>query len=382
MSNLESFWEDNSGDDLFEGIRIEPEDVVGEDRIESPFDPTQIRVDSRTLTIDLVLTRIREREIDLTPDFQRKPGIWKDDAQSRLIESALIRIPLPAFYMDATDDERWVVIDGLQRLTAFQRFVGEKNLKLTGLEFLSNLKGKGYEELSRSFQRRILETQITVYVITKGTPDKVKFAIFRRINTGGMPLSSQEIRHALNQGKPTRLLSQLASHKDFKGSIGKGVPSDRMQDQELILRFFAFTITSYKDYPRGDFDEFLNNIMEKINTMPDEDIEKLKTGFLNTMVWCKKIFGNNAFRKQFKNKQRIQPINKPLFESWSVNIYKLSDNERKQLYTQREALNILFIDLIENDRQFFNSISQGTGDVNKVKYRFEAIEKLIEKVIS
>jgi len=124
---------------------VEEEDVIGE-TITKPFDPTQIRVDTKIMTIDLLLNRIRAKSLDLNPDFQRKEGIWTDAAQSRLIESILIRIPIPAFYMDATDEENWLVVDCLQRLTALKRFVITKELKLFGLEFLTSLHDKKYDE--------------------------------------------------------------------------------------------------------------------------------------------------------------------------------------------------------------------------------------------
>src|SRR5262249_44885897 len=149
--------------------------------------------------------------------------------------------------MDATDDDKWIVVDGLQRLTSLKRFVLDKNLRLCGLEFLSQLKGKAYDELPRNFQRRIAETQVTVYLIEKGTPSDVKFNIFKRINTGGLPLSAQEIRHALNQGKVTKLLAQLANSAEFKKATDNSIRDDRMADREFVLRFLAFTITPYME---------------------------------------------------------------------------------------------------------------------------------------
>jgi hypothetical protein len=130
---------------------VEREDIGGDEQIVEPFDPALISIATRPMTMDLLLNRIRHNELDLAPDFQRKAGIWKEDARSRLIESMLIRIPLPAFYMDATNEDSWLVVDGLQRLTTLKQFVIDKSLTLKGLDFLKFLEGKAYDELSRSY---------------------------------------------------------------------------------------------------------------------------------------------------------------------------------------------------------------------------------------
>lgn len=152
------------------GTGVEEEEVGDEERISTPFDPKQIRVLSKSMTIDLLLRRIQYQELDLAPDFQRKSGIWKDGSQSRLIESILIRIPLPSFYIDATNNNKWIVVDGLQRLTALNRFVITQELKLCQMEFLKEHEGKTFKELPRELQRCIEETQLTVYLIEEGTP--------------------------------------------------------------------------------------------------------------------------------------------------------------------------------------------------------------------
>lgn len=363
------------------GTGVEVEDTSSEENITEPFDPALIRVDTRPMTIDLLRLRIEYQELDLAPGFQRKGGIWKDDAQSRLIESMLIRIPLPAFYMDATNDERWLVVDGLQRLTTLKRFMIVKDLRLSGLEFLTSLNGKTYDELPRNYQRRIAETQVTVYLIEKGTPDEVKFNIFKRINTGGLPLSAQEIRHALNQGEATKLLAQLAESIVFKSAVDNGIRDDRMADRECVLRYLAFTIAPYTTFTK-DFDSFLNKAMADINKMSDEEREHLRRQFERTMVIAWDIFGTDAFRKRYSERASRQPINKPLFESWSVNLSQLSDAQVQILKERKELLRKNFIALMNNpDRKFNEAISLATGDPKKVRLRFEVIEQLIKDVL-
>ena len=98
------------------GTGVELEDTSVGEQIIKPFDPFLMRVDTKPMVIDRLCLRIGSNELELTPDFERKGGIWKEETQSRLIESMLIRLPLPAFYLDATNNKKWLVVDGLQRL--------------------------------------------------------------------------------------------------------------------------------------------------------------------------------------------------------------------------------------------------------------------------
>jgi hypothetical protein len=368
---------------LPEGID-ESETTDPEGVISDPFDPTQIRVERSTPTIDLLTRRIEHGEINLAPDFQRKGGIWTEDAKSRLIESILIRIPLPAFYVDATDDDKWLVVDGLQRLTTLKRFVVEKDLKLGGLEFLSELEGKTFDDLPRNLQRRIEETEVIVFLIQPGTPPAVKFNIFKRINTGGLPLSAQEIRNAINGDRVREFIKGLVDSNAFKTATSNSIGDKRMADRECVTRFAAFMLTPPSSYSGKDFDNFLNTTMSRLDDpkqVSDADLSQLAGEFERAMQRARRTFGRFAFRKYYGSNRRLSPINKALFESMSCGLARLSEEEASALEERKEQALAAYAAL-NNDPEFAAAISQGTGDPNRVRRRFARIEEMLQSVLS
>jgi hypothetical protein len=360
-------------DDLDDDSNFEQDD--GDENLE-PFDPTQIRVKTKPMTMDLLLKRIEYDEIDLAPEFQRHAGIWTPKNKSRLIESLLIRIPLPAFYIDATNDDKWLVIDGLQRISTFKKFILEDDFTLTELQFLEDLKDKRYSDLPRHYQRRIDETELTVYLIEPGTPSEVKYNIFERVNTGGLPLNPQELRQAINPGQAIKILKTLAKLPEFERVTNLSQKKkERMDDHEFILGFIAFTLNNYEDYPiHKGRNYFLNQAMEKLNKIDTSLIEELENKFMTAMIAAYNIFGNTAFRKSQKS-----PVNKSLFESWSVTLSQLNSQKIGILINRKELLREIFIKKMRTDNDFNRSISQAA---NKVKYRFEKINQIVQEVLS
>jgi hypothetical protein len=363
----------------YDDVEAEPEEE-GADLITEPFDPAKIRVTSWEPTVELLMKRVQNKEINLGPAFQRRGGIWSEGAQSRLIESLLIRIPLPSFYMDATDEDKLLVIDGQQRLTAIRRFMLDKNLRLEGLEFLA-LTGMSFDELPRKMQRRIEETQVTVFLIEKGTPSGVKFNIFKRINTGGMQMSPQEIRHAMNEGPVLDFLKDLADSPQFLKATNNSVMPDRMADRECVLRFCAFATTDIDKYSSKELDPFLNGKMAEINRMSLQERDNLSRRFKRAMMIATKLFGASAFRRRVNPEKGRNPFNKALFEAWSVNLDRLSNRQIDLLVERREAVHIEFRNLIE-EPEFGVSVTAGTGSPPKVKRRFNDIRDLLIKVLS
>jgi hypothetical protein len=353
-----------------------------EEKVTFQYDPEKINIATREPTIEQLLRRIDEEALDLAPEFQRQANIWTLEAKSKLIESILIRIPLPAFYIDATNEDEWVVVDGLQRLSALKQFVIDKSanrLQLVGLEYLKELKDKTYDELERRYQRRILETQVTVYLIEKGTPLEVKYNIFKRINTGGVPLSNQELRHALNPGEATKLVAKLAAFSEFKRVVNiSESKKKRMDDREFVLGFLAFYLISYKEYQDETRDSFFSKALSKINSLSNEEIIKIEEIFRKSMIAAFDIFNDNAFRKISKKNRRKFPINKSLFEVWSVKLGRLSIQDIHILKDRKTKLIDTFVKYVDSDVDFLVSISQVK---NKIEHRFETVEKIIEEVL-
>ncbi|MFB8773244.1 DUF262 domain-containing protein [Streptomyces broussonetiae] len=354
------------------------------DRITSPFDPDDIDIETRTTTVDLLLSRLRNDMVDLAPDFQRRAGIWTDDKQSRLIESLLLRIPIPSFYAAEKKDGSWAIVDGIQRLTSIARFVapetvGRPPLRLTGLEYLVGFDGQGFDDLSGKLQIRLRETEVVVHVIRRGTPEPVMFNVFARLNTGGEPLTRQEIRHALIPGRARTYLVELAQSEEFRRATGYSVVGDRMADREMVLRFLAFRMTPPEKYVRGDFDGFLADAMHRINRLGAEGEERLRDDFLRAMTAAETIFEEHAFRKYRHGQQRKSPINKALFESVAVNLASLTETERDELgnWDVNESLAYHL-----EDSDFERSISMGTGDPKRVHKRFATIQEMFQSLLA
>lgn len=366
---------------LFDVEEMEDDEVAESGNQIKPYDPSQIDISPKNQSLDLLLNRVENEEIDLMPDFQRKAGLWAPKQKSQLIESLVLRIPLPAFYFDGTDNDKWIVIDGLQRLTALKEFFIDKTLRLTGLEFLKDLEGLGCDDMPKVYLRRMKETQVICYIINPGAPINLKYNIFKRINTGGLHLEPQEIRHALYQGFATNYLKKLSDNDTFKRVTGYSVPTDRMMDREFVLRFIAFYELGVDKYD-GIVDDFLNAAMALINKKYNNNptyADALEQKFLFVLKISEKIFGRFAFRRM-PDKEKRRTISKALFETWTAILAKHSNEELDKLVLNREYLVEKYIPMFTEDEEFYNSI--GSGKIYSVRKRFEKIESLVSEVLN
>jgi hypothetical protein len=399
---------------------VDAEDIEEEEEQFTPYNTEKISIDTKAMLLEACLRRLEQKTIILAPDFQRNE-VWTTDKKSRLIESILLKIPIPMFYVSSDEKGIFSVVDGLQRLSTIRDFVlGKKYMetkntafkgdgfKLDHLEFWGNKYNDcTFKMLPLEMQNRILETEFTFTIINPGTPEEVKRNIFKRINTGGEPLTPQEIRNALYTGKATDLLKKLAQKKEFCDATSNSVKVNRMLDKELVLRSLAFMIRNYTQYPKNnDMDRFLSDTMRIINLMPDlesreavkffkEEREKkegvlkkdilisdskvLEQKFISGMVRAKEILGRHAFRRSYGGKKRA-PINKSLFELLSVSLAKQSPDGYDALLAKEKKEKFLsrYSQLLD-EFNFRNAISKDSLKYNSIQERHKQFAALLEE---
>ncbi len=361
---------------------INDDNIISDSNIINPFSTKDIKVTNATIALSSLISRLEYDEIDLNPEFQRNDNLWDRKKMSRLIESILLKLPLPVFYFDVTDPSKWIVVDGLQRLSTLKKFIVDKKLRLYNLEFLTQLNDKKYDDLDRSLKRVIDETQIVTYQIEAQTPKEVRYSIFNRINTGGLSLNAQEIRQALNQkGQGVNFLKEICENDIFKKVVG--ISSQRMADRELALRFIAFKLTHYTEFKVADMGSFLDSAMDMLDKINDLSLlDKIKNDLFDSLVFSEKILGkNHRFSRSLAIEEKTRTLNRSLFDVISVCFSEIQDKNKFLL--QKEKFVNKFKNLLLNQQgEFSKSITEGTSGKSVVETRFRIMNQLINEVLN
>jgi hypothetical protein len=375
------------------GIEAEKPDPQ-EGRIRAPFDPSEIDVITQARTVDLLLTRLKEGEMDLSPDFQRRANIWDEKRKTSLIESMLLRIPIPSLYVSENKAGDYTVVDGLQRLCAIAHFakvdalnksletkLNPLRLDVAGLQSLRQYKDLSFDDLPRPLQRRINETELTLHVIRPSTPSDVKFNIFSRINQGGLPLTAQEIRNAVYPGTWRKRVRDLAESQSFRDATQNKIKGERMEDIELVLRFVAhYTLEGVRPDDQN-LDEFLNNTVEQRSVLwSDEKWSEIEDDFKRALEAGPKVFGRFAFRKYYGPNESRRPINRGLFETETVLLARRSPDELSVLANRSSQILDGLAQLFKND-DFANTLLYATGRGSSSNKRQEFLVKLFAGVL-
>ncbi|MCI5136844.1 MAG: DUF262 domain-containing protein [Candidatus Electrothrix sp. AR1] len=350
--------------DELDELEIEKQEL---DLADYPLDDILIRTSQ--LSISQVIEEINDDLYILAPDFQRA-FVWSSEQQSRLIESVLMRIPLPVFYFAETKNGETIIVDGLQRITTFHRFMNDE-FKLTHVANGNNaLHDKRFSELHPKFKTRIKRTNLILYIIDEKAPSRAKLDIFERVNSG-TTLTRQQMRNCLYMGAGTRWLRDRADSDYFKKATGYSLNTKTMRDRELINRFCAFRLLGHEKY-QGYMDDFLAECLEFMNDMSEEKLKNLASEFEQSMRNTLTLFGKHAFRKHSSPDSSRSVINASLFDIFSVAFARISSLTVKE---NKKTFRSLFYSSM-NDEKFINSITYSTNQRRQVTERFKYIDAI------
>lgn len=348
-----------------EGIGTGDDELLGD----YPLDTLLIRNETRT--VHDILRRIKQGMYIMDPDFQRD-FIWPEDKQSKLIESVLMRIPLPVFYIAENPDGKMVVVDGLQRLSTFANFVNG-GLRLN-LRHQREIHRKGFTELSPKLQNRIEDCNLTFYIIDAKAPEMTRIDIFERVNSGS-PLSRQQMRNCLYTGRATRFVKEEAGKALFVEATGRSLNKDQMRDREFVNRFCGFQLLGVDEY-RGNMDVFLAKTLKHMNQLDDLALqalsEQLRAGLSNNY----NVFGRHAFRKHVEGQENRSAINASI---WDVMVMGLARYDESEVESRTTHLREAFQKLLQDDA-FNDAITYGTNQVRRVKQRFVSAGIMFQEV--
>lgn len=367
-------------------LKVEHEDATSLDKNDAhPWDPEKIRISTKHFSLREVVDQINDGDIDLSPDFQRD-YVWSERQKTRLVESVLLGIPLPAFYFNQEADGSYQIVDGVQRLSTISAFMAnEHTLRSTHLEYLKDYNERKFRDLGTLELRRFRSTQIVVHVIEPTTPTDIKYDIFSRVNTLGSPLKAQEIRHAMSTARSRNYLTKFVENVHFdyatdhnfwkKTENGETIRnSGRMTDREIALRFCAFKSSTLEEYRQfSSLDRFLVNFTERLDGKPSQEIitdiemQNLFESFESAMDSAHQILGNLAFRRIESGKKRRGPINRAIFESQSI---ALSLYPKATLLSKESEVREALLGLFQNP-EYTKSVTVGTGAPNSIKARLE-----------
>ena len=368
-----------------EGDYEEDEDDGGEMSISAE------RILTRNLdeAIGSINQRIVTGRLILQPEFQRQ-YVWPPNKASALIESILLGIPLPTFYMAELPSGKWEAVDGQQRLTSVNafmqgRFPTGEAFRLGRLRVRHDLKGAAFSELPEDEQEAILNYSLRVVLIPKQADPELKYEIFERLNSGSQVLSDMELRNCIYRGPYNDLLRLLSCNMQLLAIRGAKAPDPKMRDRQWILRFFAMRRQMHTLY-RGPMKTFLNEEMRAHRFAPPEEIERLRTLFESAIECAYLVFGSHAFRRYEPGSLKDPngswstsgPVNVAL---WDTILYSLSFYQKRQIVEKADAIREEFLDMLTHDPVFLDYIGRTTDKPDRVQYRADTWMRRLRGII-
>ena len=390
-----------SEEHVTEGSEIENDEMTdwNDDMIEdltrsgtSP-DFSSLVVYSRDWTVETIYNQIKQGNIDLDPKFQRR-NAWQDDKKTRLIESLITGMPVPEIVFAEHPERKrsFIVIDGKQRLLTIAGFMNPEKFEYWGkpalrgkqLTVKRDLDGLSFNRLQEdptyeAELREFLNADVRCTVVSNYQSSDVLYNIFYRLNTGSVPLSSQELRQVLNKGPFADYLMEITSelqpiHKVLK----RNEPDPRLRDVEMILRFIVFVMFS-EEYD-GKLRRFLDDKMGYITEHWEEYSEAVKqvySDFNRAIEKLEQILESESIGRIYPPGKWGGRLNKALFE---VEAYYFMHLEDKDIHGKKKQFKTELEKFCEGNTSFRESIRISTADSERYATRYTLFCNFVNEI--
>lgn len=324
--------------------------------------------------IEVLISMLNRGDLE-APDFQRN-YVWQIGQASKFVESCIVGLPIPTIFFFRDKDNKFLIVDGLQRLMTAKFFtegVFKNRTFALSLPENAELNGKKYDELSLELKRRFDQCVLRATVFTQNKPEtgmKSVYEVFSRLNSGGAKLTSHEVRNAIIRGKINKFLEQINEHPSWRKLYGKKESDIHRRDEETILRILALHERSASYTPPMNL--FLNEYMEQNENPNVEWLEEKRNYFKNASDLLLDLFGKDAFRVK-KGSQ----INIAIADSLMVSFIKHNNLIMKYSLSEKKDLKKRF-ELLKQDPDFLDAIEKNTSDTKRVKQRIKMTEQTVK----
>jgi hypothetical protein len=372
----------------------EDDQVIEDDLDEGPYESSKQRkvlIQPYDYAVRMLMDMVIEGDLVLDPDYQRKYR-WSDEKASRFIESILLNIPVPVFYLAEEPSGKFSVIDGQQRLTSLFRFLKPEELAelfdersipelvLRDLKVRSDLNGARFKDLEASDRSLLAKRPMRCIVVLNESDETLKYEVFERLNSGSAALTEQEVRNCLFRGSFNELIKRLAKNARFQELIAlPEKAANNMKDVELVLRFFAYRELDDQSKYGDSYTEYLNNYMEDNREISESRAAKLTDIFERTVNLIADSIGPGvAFRRALdvadpvNSRYAATSINGSIYESQMVALSRLIESGGPVPPDVRARVLSVFA-----DPDFMAAVLQGTAKRAKALLRTRLVQRAV-----
>lgn len=348
----------------------------------------EVHVSALDLSLGEIISLYTSGELIISPDFQRYFR-WSDEKRSRLIESILLKLPIPQIFLMENPDGVLELIDGLQRVSSVIQFIDPKLLKLDplvleGCDLIKELNDLTFSELPTTLRLNFKRTPVRAVVIGRQSTTTLRYAMFKRLNTGGEALSEQEIRNCTARMagadgvKYYDFLVECSDYPAFQ-TCTSTLPeelAERRGDEELVLRFLA--LKNARDLFKGSVTDWLDGYQEKaiFNVLP-LDYAKERVAFTRLFDYLSEVMGEDAFVR-FRGTKPIGALAPAYFEAISIGTFNSLD---KIQAVEKPRVREKLIALVQEDR-FRRHVGSGSNSSQKFNGRIAVVEEALSELVA